>query len=143
MVSKIGMAARYITHIIKLKEFSFMEMVEFFPELSVEECIYVTAVLGGVPGYLELWDCKKNIGENVNRLFINPGAVLKHEAERILKKELRELSAYNTILAAMAEGKQKLNDIYKETGFSRAKISVYIKTLYRWTLQKRHFLMKP
>ena len=33
MVSKIGMAARYITHFIKLKEFSFMEMVEFFPEL--------------------------------------------------------------------------------------------------------------
>lgn len=139
MVSKIGMAARYITHFIKLREFSFMEMVEFLPELSVEECIYVTAVLGGIPGYLELWNCKKNIGENINDLFIKPGAVLKHEAERILKKELRELSAYNTILAAMAEGKMKLNDIYKETGFSRAKISVYIKNLIQMDIAEKAF----
>lgn len=139
MVGKIGMAARYITHFIKLKEFSFMELVEFFPELSVEECIYVTAVLGGVPRYLELWNCKKNIGENINELFIKPGAVLKYEAERILKKELRELSAYNTILAAMAEGNMKLNDIYKETGFSRAKISVYIKNLIQMDIAEKAF----
>jgi hypothetical protein len=36
---------------------------------------------------------------------------------------------YNTILAAMAAGKQKLNDLFLETGYGRAKISVYLKNL--------------
>jgi len=65
--------------------------------------------------------------------------VLKYEAERILKKELRELSAYNTILAAMAEGKMKLNELDKETGFSRAKISVYIKNLIQMDIAEKAF----
>ena len=43
--------------------------------------------------------------------------------------ELRELSVYNTILAALASGNNKLNDLFLKTGFSRAKISVYMKNL--------------
>ena len=43
--------------------------------------------------------------------------------------ELREQAVYNTILYALATDKNKLNDLYAYTGFSRAKISVYINNL--------------
>ncbi|MGN1084074.1 MAG: ATP-binding protein, partial [Lachnospiraceae bacterium] len=79
--------------------------------------------------YLGLWQEEKSFEENVKRLFLTENAPLFSEAERYLKQELRELSAYNTILAALAQGKYKLNDIYEQTGFSRAKISVYLKNL--------------
>nr|MCR5719494.1 DUF234 domain-containing protein [Lachnospiraceae bacterium] len=41
----------------------------------------------------------------------------------------REPSLYNTLLGAMACNMERLNDLFHYTGFSRAKISVYLKNL--------------
>ena len=129
MAGVLGSAARLLSGVIKLKEFSFMELANYHKNSSVRENIYTGAVLGGVPAYLRLWKEQDSFKDNVMRLFLTEDAPLFSEAERYLKKELRELSAYNTILAALAQGKYKLNDIYAQTGFSRAKISVYLKNL--------------
>ncbi len=129
MTGVLGNAARLVQGFIKLKEFSFMELAGYHKGSSVQENIYTGAVLGGIPAYLRLWNEKDSFKDNVVRLFLSEDAPLFEEAERYLKKELRELSAYNTILAALAQGKYKLNDIYAQTGFSRAKISVYLKNL--------------
>lgn len=129
MAGVLGNAARLLTGFIKLKEFSFMELAGYHKDSSVRENIYTGAVLGGVPAYLRLWNESAGFKENVMGLFLFEDAPLFSEAEHYLKKELRELSAYNTILAALAQGKNKLNDIYAQTGFSRAKISVYLKNL--------------
>ena len=50
-------------------------------------------------------------------------------AQQVIASELRELSVYNTILSAIAQGHNKLNDLFLATGYSRAKISVYMKNL--------------
>ena len=42
-------------------------------------------------------------------------------------------------MAALASGKNKLNDIYERTGFSRAKISVYIKNLIELDVVEKVF----
>ncbi len=129
MTGVLGSAARLLSGFIKLKEFSFMELAGYHKNSSVQDNIYTAAVLGGVPAYLRLWNEQESFKENVIRLFLSEDAPLFSEAEHYLKKELRELSAYNTILATLAQGKYKLNDIYARTGFSRAKISVYLKNL--------------
>lgn len=54
---------------------------------------------------------------------------MHHAAEELIGASLRELSVYETILAHIAAGRDKLNDLYLATGFSRAKISVYMKNL--------------
>ena len=129
MTATLGSAARLLSGFIKLKEFSFMELAGYHKNSSVQENIYTGAVLGGVPAYLRLWKETESFKENIIRLFLSEDAPLYSEAEHYLKKELRELSAYNTILATLAQGNYKLNDIYARTGFSRAKISVYLKNL--------------
>lgn len=129
MAGVLGTAARLLNGFIKLKEFSFMELAGYHKHSSVKNNIYTGAVLGGVPAYLKHWKEKESFEENVKRLFLTEDAPLFLEAEHYLKQELRELSAYNTILAALAQGKYKLNDVYEHTGFSRAKISVYLKNL--------------
>ena len=129
MAGVLGNAARLLSGFIKLKEFSFMELAGYHKNSSVQENIYTGAVLGGVPAYLRLWKEQDSFKENVMRLFLAEDAPLFSEAEHYLKRDLRELTAYNTILAALAQGKNKLNDIYAQTGFSRAKISVYLKNL--------------
>lgn len=139
MVQELGMTAKFITNFMKLKELSFMEIGNWFPRMSIEDCIAVNAVIGGVPKYLKLWDERKTVAYNIKQLFLVENAPLYAEAEAVLKMELRELSAYNAILAAMASGKNKLNDIYERTAFSRAKISVYLKNLIKLDIVEKVF----
>lgn len=121
--------AKSITGIVKLAPLSFADIVEWFPGLSVEDCIIVHSIFGGIPRYLRLWNVKKSVRDNLITLFLRPDAPFLNEATNLLRQELRELNAYNTILIAMGRGHTKLNDLYAETGYSRAKISVYIKNL--------------
>ena len=139
MVEDFGPAARAIYSTIKLKEFSFLELVKRFPDMSEEKTIYANAILGGVPEYLNYWNEKSSVKENILRMFLRKDAPLLFGAESFLKKELRELGAYNAILASMASGRNKLNDIYARTGFSRAKISVYIKNLIELDVVEKVF----
>lgn len=139
MVSDMGVLARALSGITKLSEFSFMETAERFPSMSIENTIYAWAVFGGVPGLLDYWNPKKDLRENITELFLDKRAPLYKEAENFLKTELRELPAYNAILASMAGGLCKLNDIYARTGFSRAKISVYIKNLIELDVVEKVF----
>ena len=44
---------------------------------------------------------------------------------------------YNTILSAIARGKNKLNDLFLDTGYSRAKISVYMKNLSHFDIVEK------
>ena len=120
---------RYITGIFKIKELSFAETVEWFPKTSASDCVMIRAIMGGVPKYLKLWQENRRVRENLLNLFFAPDAPLLNEAEYLLKLELRELGAYNTILTALASGRNKLNEIYEYTGYGRAKISVYLKNL--------------
>lgn len=139
MVETLSFAAKNLSGIIKLKEFSFVEMVNRFESMPVEKIIYANATLGGIPAYLNYWNEKTSVKDNIIRIFLTKDAPLFHTAEQFLKKELRELGAYNAILATMASGKYKLNDIYARTGFSRAKISVYIKNLIELDVVEKVF----
>ena len=139
MVEDFGPAARAIYSTIKCKEFTFLELVKRFPDMTVEKTIYANAILGGVPEYLNYWNEKSSVKENILRLFLRKDAPLLYGAENFLKKELRELGAYNAILASLASGKNKLNDIYARTGFSRAKISVYLKNLIELDVVEKVF----
>jgi len=129
MIEECPYIGKMIRRPIKLKEFTFMEMVSRFPKLPVDEVLYAGAVTGGVPKYTNFWNPQSGFRDNIIRMFFNPMSPLFYEAEFILKKELRELASYNAILTAIAQGNYKLNDIYKRTGYSRPKISVYMKNL--------------
>ena len=125
----LGEKAQSIDSIMELKEFSFLDVVRAFPQYSVYDAVALYGIVGGCPAYLNMWDKTKSIRENVCDLILNPKGALFTEAEDFISRELRELSVYDTILFAMASGKEKLNDLYQTTGYSRAKISVYLKNL--------------
>ncbi|RDU23280.1 ATP-binding protein [Anaerosacchariphilus polymeriproducens] len=131
MVSCLRNCASRI-NLLKVKEFGFIDTVKSFKEYSVIECIITYGILGGVPGYMKHWNSGFSIKENVCNLILNNRGPLYGEAESYIAQELREISIYNTILYTIASGKIKLNDIYKYTGFSRAKISVYMKNLMQF-----------
>lgn len=139
MVKMLGEFATEITGLIKLKPFGFLEVVNRFPSISSKDAVYVYGILGGVPGYMDMWSAGKSVRNNVIDLFLDKNAVLYKEPERFLKTELRELAFYNTILYNLACGRNKLNELHERTGFSRAKISVYIRNLIELDIVEKVF----
>lgn len=139
MVTRIGEAAYAISGFLKIKELPFEEMRDFFPKLSAEQCVEAYAVLGGFPGFWTQFEDSLSIRENICRFVLHPHTYLQEEGLRTVAEELRETAVYHTILASIASGRHKLNDIYRHTGFSRAKISVYLKNLMELELVEKVF----
>ncbi len=129
MLNNLSDYAAYITAYMKLKEYTFVDFVNRFPKSSVETCIYINSVLGGIPEYLDLWQEDLSVKENIKTVLLTKNSGLIHAPLQLLKQELRDPAVYNTILYYLAQGNRKLNDLHARTGFSRAKISVYLKNL--------------
>lgn len=139
MITRIGEAAYELTGFFKIRELSFGALMDFFPRFSMNQCVEAYAILGGIPGLWRYFDDKLDIKENICRYILNKDAFLHEEGLRIVGDELRETGVYNTILAAIAAGNRKLNDLYHHTEFSRAKISVYLKNLMELELVEKVF----
>lgn len=122
---------------MKLESLNFLDVVRHFESLPVAEIVRIYGAIGGVPAYLDKWDAAKSFKDNICRLVLTPSGALYGEADAVISSELRELSAYSTILAAIARGENKLNDIFHATGFSRAKISVYLKNLATFNIVEK------
>ncbi|MBQ7767190.1 MAG: ATP-binding protein [Lachnospiraceae bacterium] len=138
-ISKIGRNAFAISGFLKVKPMSFLDMVCFYDTNNTKKCMEFYSIAGGNPGYWTHFDIKSDLKSNICRLFLNKDAVFASEGLTRISEELRELSVYGTILAALAEGREKLNDLYAHTGFSRAKISVYLKNLMALELVEKVF----
>ncbi len=130
MVEKIGAQAANISGFLKIKSYSFQEMRKRFSKMSDRDVISSYAVFGGNARLWSYFDENKTFKENVCEKFLDVlNSVLLRETLRILEENLRETAVYNTIMYGLANGKNKLNDIHHATGFSRAKIMVYLKSL--------------
>lgn len=129
METCLGELSPRISLRMKLSDLTFLDLVRAYPKLSVEEVVAVYGVIGGVSSYVSRWNPNVGFKNNVCRNILSPYGYLFSEAENYIASQLRELSVYDTILAAIAAGNRKLNELFHITGFSRAKISVYLKNL--------------
>ena len=139
MIKKMGRTAYRLSGVLKIKPLGYFELREAFPDYSADQAFGLYAVLGGNPG---LWQCMspaRSLKKNICEMILSPTGALAGECRRILSEELRELGVYQTILSALAGGRHKLNDLYDYTGFSRAKISVYLKNLMELELIEKVF----
>lgn len=129
MKELMGDDAKRVDGYVKIENLNFLDVVRQFPSLSVSECVKIYGAIGGVPSYMARWNPRSSFKDNICRLVLSEEGELFDAAQALIASELRELSVYNTILSAIARGHNKLNDLFLATGFSRAKISVYMKNL--------------
>ena len=114
---------------IKLKQMPYYEAINFFPKWKKEEKLFAYSVCGGVPQYLSLFSKYKNFKDGIMNELLNVDAHLYEEPESLLKQELREPSLYNSILSALARGRNKLNELADATGKSSNLLVNYLKNL--------------
>lgn len=139
MIQKIGSLASSLSGLLKVREMKFADMRRIFPAYSLKDSVEVYAALGGIPGLWNSFSDKLSVRDNIIHNILNKESRLYEEMSMYMAEELREPAVYNTLLAAMARGCNKLNDIYAHTGFSRAKISVYLKNLMELDLVEKVF----
>lgn len=129
------------TGILKMREMDFYDAVQFVPNYSPEDKIAVYAILGGIPHYLKQFDDRLTLGKNVRKYILSRGSILYSEVEFLMRQELRETSVYNAIIAAVALGNTKLNDIYQKTQIEKTKLSSYLNNLMELGILEREFSM--
>ena len=128
-VSKIGKNALSIDGFLKIQPVSFIDLVMFFNTEDTSKCMDFYALLGGNIAFYKYFDINKTLKENIIKTFLNSDSVFRRAGNDVVLEYLREVNVYGTILYCLANGHNKLNDIFLHTGFSRAKISVYLKNL--------------
>lgn len=127
------------TGILKMLPMNFYDAVQFLPHYSMQDKIAAYAVLGGIPHYWQQFDAQLSLRENITRSILTRGGVLYSEVEFLLRQELRETAVYNTIIAAVALGNTKLNEIFQKTQLERSKLSSYLKNLVDLGILCREF----
>lgn len=129
MMEKTGEYSDMFTAFYRVNELKYRDFVQAFPGFTQYDSIGAYAILGGVPGLWQFFNDEFSLRDNIESFILQSNEKLYDYGQQLVAEELRETAVYNTILCTLAQEKNKLNELYQHTGFSRAKISVYLKNL--------------
>lgn len=93
---------------------------------------------GGVPKYLEFFDNKNSLTDNISRVILNKNGFLYEEPAFLLNKEVKEPVNYYSVMKAIAQNNHKLSEIAAAMSTEGNKLSPYLETLQGlYLLEKR------
>lgn len=114
---------------LKIQALTYREIAAFNPLLGAEKQALIYGITGGVPHYVNKLNVKKDIDEALQENLFNSSSYLFEEPENLLKQELREPAVYNSIIAAIAGGASRMNEIATKVGLETGVCVKYIKAL--------------
>ena len=112
------------------------DAARFVGRYTAEEKLMTFGVFGGMPFYLQFLDPGASLDANIVRLLLTPTGSLIDEPVILLQSELREISRYASVLAAIAAGCTKHGAIIgrvREISDSKA-LGPYLDKLERMRL---------
>jgi len=113
------------------------EALRFHPGWSVEQRVLTYGILGGMPAYLRRFRDDRSIEDNLLREVLRPEGYLFDEVSFLLRSELSNPATYNSILAAIAGGAEKVGDIALVVGVDSTTANKYLHTLRELRLVER------
>jgi AAA+ ATPase superfamily predicted ATPase len=113
------------------------EALRFFPNWGVEDAVLAYSMLGGMPAYLRRFDDKKTLEENVLREILRPEGFLFDEVQFLLRAEFASPATYNSLLAAVARGEERVGDIALSVGIDSTTANKYLSVLRELRLVAR------
>ncbi len=93
------------------------EAALLLPDLTPADRACVWGLVGGMPLYLEYWNTQESLGENIARLFLQPGSQLLLEGDLVLASDFDQpQDAGPQVLYAIAAGKTRWAEIKDVVG---------------------------
>lgn len=114
---------------MELKPLNYLDASKFFPNFSNIDKITAYSILGGIPYYLQTFDDKLSIKQNIAKNIFDNTCLLREEPLLLLKQEFREPTIYNSIIEAIATGASKFNEISQKINEETSKCASYMKNL--------------
>jgi hypothetical protein len=104
---------------ITLGPLDYLEAAAFTPHLAPADLVRVYGILGGTPLYLEQWNEKRSIRENLIELFGNPASMLVDSAQIVLDAALPDSNAAYRAVQAVALGNTQRNAILQNAKITK------------------------
>jgi AAA+ ATPase superfamily predicted ATPase len=123
----------------KIQPFNYYESARMLPGFNNNEKITLYGIVGGIPEYLSRINNKVSLAQNVEALFFNPSGRLFEEPSNLLKQELQSPQTYNGIIAAIASGACKINEIASRAGIETSQCSNMLGTLISLNIVKKEY----
>ena len=124
-----------------IRPFNYQTSGEFVKEYSCEDKAVVYGITGGIPKYLELFDSKKSLRDNIIDLFLKENGYLFEEPSNLLKQELRDSSRYNSIIEVIAKGANKVSEIASKTQLETSTVAHCLDSLMELGIVSRENAM--
>ena len=86
-------------------------------------------VFGGVPYYLQFYDDRKSLMENIKINFLSKGQNLYDEPLILLRQEFRESRTYRLILKYISLGYKSVGKLCSATGIDKSNLMKYLSSL--------------
>ena len=114
---------------IKVRPMNYLDGSKFFEHWEPMDRLYAYGICGGIPKYLEFFAEYGDLAAAVKGEFLSLSGHLAEEPTNLMQQEMREPALYNGILAAVASGKTKQNEIAAAVGKETKDITSYLKAL--------------
>jgi AAA+ ATPase superfamily predicted ATPase len=114
----------------KIEPLNYLAAAEAHPDFSAEINAVIYGITGGVPHYINKLAVRDgNIADAVSRNILERTSYLFEETSNLMKQELRETATYNALIATVAGGTSRLNEISNRTSMEYAVCSKYLSVL--------------
>ncbi len=113
---------------LHLTGMDFLETKQFFPETAGEDLALYYGISGGIPAQI-LRMQGKSVKDAAEAIFAGSPGQAALLPEQVMGMELRELSYYNCILSAMAQGRNRVNQLSVEVGKPKDVVVPYLNAL--------------
>ena len=112
---------------VELLPLDYLEAMEFYPEAGPQQAAEYYGVTGGIPYYLK---CVEDTTERtIERIYLAEEAETSLLPEKSIREELRELPYYNRLLAALASGLSRVNQLSETVDKPKDVVVPYLNTL--------------
>lgn len=114
---------------LRVEPFGFREASDFHPRWSRDEQARLYFVCGGIPAYLQRFDPRRSVLQNIAREFFEIDAFFQREPDFLLREELAEIKQAASVLEAIALGRRAQGDIARAVGLTTSALAPHLKNL--------------
>ena len=127
---------------LRINPFTAFDAARMLPGASPQTVIELYSIAGGVPLYLSQLDGSKSTEWNIAQKVFRQDSILYEEPRAYLHQETRSPAAYNSIIAAIANGHVRPSEISDATSIPSSAVNRYLESLIELKIVERCMLLR-